>query len=142
MAVAPGNERGRSSLSRWEHWWFPEAPPHALALFRIVLGTFLLLYWGVYLPYVPLLFSDVGLAMPVADALDGWPAWLLQLIQPPSWHVAYAIVVLFLGAFLCIAVGLWFRVRLRAGPSAVHVQCGLLRNIGRGSRWSSSPSSS
>lgn len=87
---------------RWEHWWFRQVPPHALALFRIVFGLFLLLYWGRYVRHVPLLMGNAGIAFPLF--LDRFP-----LLQTPSVPVAWVIYVSLLCTFLLITLGLWFR---------------------------------
>jgi hypothetical protein len=102
-------DRKALRLSWWEHWWFREVPPHALACFRIVVGAFLFLYWSLYLPHVPLLFGRAGLAMPVADVEDGWPAWLVSLIETPSTPMAYGALSLLLVSFMAIAAGACFR---------------------------------
>ena len=49
----------------WNQFWFRECPPHALALFRICLGVFLLIYALTYAPHITLLFSNKGLLLPL-----------------------------------------------------------------------------
>jgi hypothetical protein len=102
--------RDRRKTSAWDDWWFREVPPHALAGFRIVIGSFLFFYWSLYLPHVPLLFSHAGLALPVADSGDGWPVWLLALIDTPSIPIAYAALIVLVLCFVAIAVGACFRI--------------------------------
>lgn len=93
----------RTISRRWNHWWFRQVPPHALALFRITFGLFLLLYWGRYAPHVPLLMGDAGIAFPLF--LDRFP-----LLQTPSVPVAWGLYTLLLLAFLLIALGAWMRI--------------------------------
>ncbi len=51
----------------WNTFWFPEGPPHALALIRIGLGSFILMMWLKFLPHVTTLFSTQGLFFPYVD---------------------------------------------------------------------------
>ncbi len=48
----------------WNRFWFRDVPPHALALFRIGFGIFLLLYWGLQWPTVTLRYSTAGVVIP------------------------------------------------------------------------------
>ena len=81
-------------------------PPHALALTRIAIGLFLLVYAGLYVPHIALLFSDHGIALPLY--LDQHPALSLILApQPPI--IARAIYVLLLLSILGITLGAQFR---------------------------------
>lgn len=87
---------------QWEHWWFRQVPPHALALFRMVFGLFLFIYWGRYLPHVPMLMGNAGIAFPLF--FDRYP-----FIQTPSVSVAWLVYSLLLLTFLLIALGAWTR---------------------------------
>ena len=87
----------------WEHWWFRPVPPHALALFRMVFGMFLLLYWGRYFPHVPVLMGNAGIAFPLF--LDRYP-----FLATPSVPVAWVIYVLLLFTFLLITLGVFLRI--------------------------------
>lgn len=87
---------------RWNHWWFRQVPPHALALFRIIFGSFLLLYWGRYVRHIPLLMGNAGIAFPLF--LDRFP-----LLQTPSATVVWVIYTSLLCTFLLITLGVWFR---------------------------------
>lgn len=91
-----------SLLHRWNHWWFRQVPPHALALFRITFGIFLLLYWGRYAPHVPLLMGNAGIAFPLF--LDQYP-----FLQTPSVSVVWVLYGLLLFTFFLIALGAWMR---------------------------------
>lgn len=109
MTRTPPPSDRRPSRFDWERWWFRAAPPHALALFRIVFGSWLFLYWSLNLPYVPVLFSTAGLAMPIADQQDGWPAAIVGLIATPPPPVAYFAVALLLLSFVGIVLGVLFK---------------------------------
>ena len=50
--------------SRWNHFWFRTGPPHLLAVFRIVFGGFLLVYFGMQIPNIAMLYSRDGLLLP------------------------------------------------------------------------------
>lgn len=89
----------------WKHWWFRQVPPHALAFFRMAFGIFLLLYWGRYLPHVPMLMGNAGIAFPLF--LDRYP-----FLATPSVPVAWLFYMLLLLAFLLIALGAWMRTAL------------------------------
>ncbi len=85
-------------LQRWEHWWLRETPPHALAIFRIGFGAFLLLYFGLMLPNVPLMFSTDGIVLPNVD-------W----IGVPSPVVALTIHLVLLLSLLGVTIGYGMR---------------------------------
>lgn len=93
--------------SRWDHWWTHSAPPHALAIARIAIGLFLLLYFGLYLPHVRVLFSAEGVPMPLYEGRT--PAHFLWAVMPPSPFVAELLFALFLLSFLGIALGAFLR---------------------------------
>ena len=98
--------RMRALLRRWDHWALRQAPPHILAIVRIALGLFLLLYWGLHLPDVALLYSRDGLVLPLYQDL---PAALQFLLAPPSAGVALALYALFLVCLLCVTCGIALR---------------------------------
>ena len=93
------------ALKQWEQWWTREAPPHILALFRIVFGSFLLLYWGLKLPHVTMLFSEEGIVLPLFDA-----GFLGLFFAPPNSEVAWVLYSVHMGALLLLTVGLLSRV--------------------------------
>lgn len=97
------------SRSAFEHFFFRDAPPHFLALFRIVFGLFLLYHWGKYLPYVATLFSREGMVFPLDTGLG---AFLPQIFVPPSVPVAYAILGTMLLALILFIIG--WKTRLAA----------------------------
>jgi len=91
----------------WDHFWFRRVPPHALALTRIAIGLFLLVYAGLYVPNLAMLFSNEGLVLPLY--LDRYPS-LAWLLSPPSPLVIYIIYALYLLSMVGITLGLWFRL--------------------------------
>ncbi|TSD00330.1 MAG: HTTM domain protein [Candidatus Peregrinibacteria bacterium Greene1014_49] len=90
----------------WDRWWTRTVPPHALALFRIAFGLFLLLYFGMQIPHIAMLYSREGLLIPAFT-----PDRLHTVIftPPPAWaaHILFAVFTLFLISF---TVGLCTRV--------------------------------
>lgn len=109
-ARSSGSARGNTDrlirfVDQWNRWWFRQAPPHLLALFRILFGAFLLLYFGMQFPHVEMLYSREGLLMPLYLS-DGLPA---LLFTPPSAAVATLLFTLFLLALLNFTIG--FRTR-------------------------------
>jgi hypothetical protein len=105
----------RIPLGDWRRFWFLEGPPHALALFRLMLG----LYWlGMWLPMagkVNLFLSNDGFHFPLFQAaglslearhIFGW------MTQPVSPAAAWAIYGATLATTLLITVGLFTRVAL------------------------------
>ncbi len=89
-----------------DHWALRTAPPHVLAIFRIAFGLFLLLYWGLRLPHVPMMFSVEGLLLPNIPGLA--PSWMQTLFHPtPLWAwITYAAMMTSLVLF---TVGALFR---------------------------------
>lgn len=96
-------------VRRWDAWWFSPVPPHTLALFRIVFGAFLLLYWGTYLPHVPVMFANHGLALPIMTVDDGIPPLIASMISPPPHGMAWVLYGALLLSFLLIALGSFLR---------------------------------
>jgi hypothetical protein len=58
--MTPGTAR-----ERWEKFWFPPRAPYRMAGFRILLGLYLLAYFGALAPHVTLLFSSEGVYVPL-----------------------------------------------------------------------------
>ena len=96
-----------SSFSRaWNQWWFRTGPPHLLALYRIIFGGFLLIYFGIQLPYVAMLYSREGILLPLFE-----PSTTLTLIfTPPSAAIAYFLFLTFLTFLLFFTLGFLTRV--------------------------------
>jgi hypothetical protein len=51
-------------LSAWNAFWFAPASPYPLAAFRILLGAYLVGYFGSFAPHAALLFSSEGVYVP------------------------------------------------------------------------------
>lgn len=102
-------ETARRWMAAYDEWFFRQAPPHALALFRIVFGLFLILYWGLYASSLLFSLGNAGIALPVAGTQEGLPVWLAQLIATPDPALAWTLYSLLLLSFLCIAMGVLFR---------------------------------
>ncbi|MBT5237351.1 hypothetical protein HOL63_03185 [Candidatus Peregrinibacteria bacterium] len=81
----------------WNNFWLKEAPPHALAIVRICLGLFLLVYASTYALHITLLFSNEGLTLPLYFAAP----------SPTTAYLMYAVSILMLLGF---TVGAYFRV--------------------------------
>jgi hypothetical protein len=97
-------------------FWYGEAPPQTLGVFRILLGLYLLIGWGSVAPRVALYYSSEGMAFPILDPPAG-PASNLRdllaiLIQPPEPEVAYLLYAIVLGLAVLILVGWWTRPAL------------------------------
>ncbi|MAE68383.1 MAG: HTTM domain-containing protein [Candidatus Peribacteraceae bacterium] len=90
----------------WDHFWLREVPPHALAIVRIALGLYLLVYAGLYIPNLSVLFSSDGFLLPLY--LDRFPEFSLFL-APPSPLVTHIIYAVFLLCIAGIALGAFFR---------------------------------
>lgn len=84
-------------IKKWNTFWLKDGPPHGLALVRICLGIFLLLYASTYAPHVSLLFSNEGLTLPLHFAA-------------PSPLVAYVVYSFSIVALLGFTFGAYFRV--------------------------------
>ncbi|MDO8648736.1 MAG: hypothetical protein Q7R81_03040 [Candidatus Peregrinibacteria bacterium] len=91
----------------WNAWWFRQAPPHALALYRIIFGSFLVLYWGLLLPDAQMLFSTSGISIPRFDATTSILPFLSVL--PTPW-VANALLWLLLLCFTALTLGCCMRI--------------------------------
>jgi uncharacterized membrane protein YphA (DoxX/SURF4 family) len=88
-------------LMRWEKFWFPTRTPYRMAGFRILLGLYLLAYFGTLAPHVTLLFSSQGVYIPFLVP-DYAPA-------PVGAWIVYAVTLL-----LALAVTVGFRTRFTA----------------------------
>lgn len=99
-------------------YWFAPQPPHALAVFRILFGLYLLWYWVHRVGYVELLLSQNGMAFSyfgAPRALDaGLPGVLSAIFQPPSPAIAWAIYGLAVASGAAITLGVWTRLAVTA----------------------------
>jgi hypothetical protein len=95
-------------LAHWNLFWYRKAPPHALAIFRIAFGLYLIVEALTYLPFVPRLFSDQALTF------SSWsvhaPSFIGALLEPPSPQIAWIIAAVYMIA--CIGLFLGFGMRL------------------------------
>ena len=90
----------------WNFFWCRQASPHALAVFRIGFGAFQLLYWGLRLSHVAMLYSRDGILLPLFP-----PNVLFGIFAPPA-AVARAILCVLLFAIFFLTIG--YRARLAA----------------------------
>ncbi len=90
----------------WSNWFFRTCPPHVLAIFRIAFGGFLVLYWGLQIPFVAMLYSKQGLLLPLFTPST---FWTLVFTPPPVW-VAQLLFWSFLLSLLLFTLGAWTRV--------------------------------
>lgn len=90
----------------WDTFWLRQVPPHALACTRIAIGLFLLVYAGLYIPHLTILFSSDGLVLPLY--LDRFPSFAL-IFSPPSPLAIYWIYTLFLLCILGLTLGAYFQ---------------------------------
>jgi len=101
-------------LERWNHFWFRPVPPHALGLFRVIFGSFLLILTVRHVPSVVVQYSSEGVYLPFAFPPDGSAqgvrdllGFLLQPVPPLGAWVVYAA---FLFSILCFTVGFQTRI--------------------------------
>jgi hypothetical protein len=90
----------------WDRFWLRMVPPHALAIVRIALGLYLLLYASLYIPNLSVLFSSDGFLLPLY--LDRFPEFSL-ILSPPSPLVIHIIYAAFLLCLIGITLGAFFR---------------------------------
>jgi hypothetical protein len=72
-----------SGVAAWNQYWFAAIDPHGAALYRILMGVFLLCYILPLLPHVELLFSNQGVYYPLLHydiAPVPWAAWIIYLV--------------------------------------------------------------
>lgn len=98
--------RDNSTHGFWERWWLRTVPPHGLAFTRICLGLFMLVYAGLYIPHITLMFSSHGLSLPLY--IEQLP-WFAPVLNPPSPLVAHIVYGVFMLSFVGMTLGAWFR---------------------------------
>ncbi len=86
------------AFQKWDHFWMEEVPPHAIALFRLLGGGWLLFYWLGFAPHVRTMFSHEGIAIPLFP------------FDAPSLQVAWVLYGVFLLCLLLVALGMAFRI--------------------------------
>ncbi len=94
-------------LRGWEHWWTRESYPHTMGIFRAVFGGWLLMYWGIRLPYVRILFSSDGIVFPKMPSY--MPESLEWILQVPSPNTALIIYCVQLIALTTLTIGFFTR---------------------------------
>lgn len=100
----------------WNVWWFRSGPPHALAILRILFGLWMLLYFGLRLPYADLLFSTSGLVIPYDYTIHFGTipgvSFLQSVLTPLSPGFSFMILSLHIASLITFTFG--FRTRLSA----------------------------
>lgn len=79
----------------WNAFWYAPSSGHRIAVVRILLGLYFLVYFGALTPHVTLLFSDQGVYVPY---------WLPDCAPPPL--IAHAIFALTLACGVALVLGL------------------------------------
>lgn len=104
-------QRRTSFIRGWNHWWFRTGPPHLLAIFRIVFGSFLLFYFALQIPHIAMFYSRDGLLIPLIESTSpvGW------LFIPPSPAVAIVTFWSFLATLALFTIG--FQTRTNAAAA-------------------------
>ncbi len=84
-------------LHRYDFFFHREVPPHALAIVRIALGLFVMLYWSTQWSFARF-FSTDGILFPLVQTSDPISFFLFH---PPLWfvHGFFALTFLFLMFF-------------------------------------------
>lgn len=99
--------------ARWNYFWFRNAPPHAIAILRILFGLWMLLYFGLRIPHVPMLFSNAGLVIPYDYTINyghlPFINTLQSLLTPPSPEVAYLLFSLHIATLFSFTLGSFTR---------------------------------
>lgn len=93
--------------ARWNRFFLRNGPPHVMALFRVAFGAFLLLYWGLKWPHIPMIFSEEGIVLPLRTGLP------LGLAAVPSAELSWILFSIFFLFLLFLTLGLL--PRLSAG---------------------------
>ncbi len=86
------------SFDAWQHWWLRDVSSKGLVFFRMCLGIFLLVYAGLYIPHLTVLFSESGLVLPLYSQ---------PLPSPFVVHVLYTFLIL---SIFGITFGKFFRI--------------------------------
>jgi hypothetical protein len=95
-------------LQRWNTFWFAEGPPHALAIMRIAVGSFLLLIFLRLSLHIPMLLSHEGLLMPLYE--ETLFVLMPQIfLTPPVW-ITWMLYALLITSLVGFTTGVHFRV--------------------------------
>jgi|GEM_PF-556572 len=107
MHISSFLHRLSSYAQAWDRWWTDESYPHVMGIFRCIFGLWMLLYWGIRLPYIRILFSTDGIVFPKIPAyMPEQLQWLLQVPEPRISLIIYCVLLL---SLLCLTVGLYTR---------------------------------
>ncbi len=99
----------------WDDFWFQPRPPESLAIFRILLGAFFLLYWLLRAPHVSFLFTTDGVYFPFfrfpasfsdVETTRDLLGWLLK--PTPLW-VTGTLYSALVASLVLFTVGWWTR---------------------------------
>lgn len=106
----------RGLFARLTGFLYASGPPHALCVFRILLGIYFLAYWLSYLPDIPLHFSNEGMAFSLfeapSDGIHGFRDLIAYLTQPASPWVAWCCYGITVVLIIMFTFGLWARTSL------------------------------
>lgn len=91
----------------WEHWWTRESYPHVIAIVRIVMGAWLVFYWGIRLPNITALYSTGGIVFPSIPAY--MPERLEWILTVPSPTVAFWIYAVHMTVLTALTIGFFTR---------------------------------
>ncbi|TSC57891.1 MAG: HTTM domain protein [Candidatus Peregrinibacteria bacterium Greene0416_19] len=93
-------------VSHWNHFWFRQVPPHALALARIGFGFFLLLYFSLQFPTVAMRYSSAGIILPLFRPTTP----LTVILTPPPPPIALLVFLVLLVFLLLFTLGWHMRI--------------------------------
>lgn len=109
MSPSAGDSSWRGVLRRVKTYWYGSESPHALCVFRILLGVYFLIGWLSILPRIELDYSSEGMAFPYLlapdEAAPELSAWVARLTQPPAPAVAWLLYAFTLLLIVLITVG-------------------------------------
>lgn len=91
-------------FARWDHWWTRKVPPHAMAILRIALGLFLMVYALTFFPHLSMTFSNEGIILPLFE--PEFSAWFLVPASPVIVGVLFIVILINLWSF---TVGFYMR---------------------------------
>lgn len=92
----------------WHTFWTRSIPPHSLAVLRIALGIFLIIYALTYAPHLTMVFSNRGFVLPLFAMYA--PGWLAPFLHPPPPLVVIVLYSALLLSLLSFTAG--YRMRL------------------------------
>lgn len=112
----PGSMVRDGPLRRLSGFLYNWGPPHALCVFRILLGCYFLAYWLTSLPDVALHFSNEGMAFALFESSENGIHSFRDLIAafsqaPPPW-VAWCGYSFTVTLVVMFTIGLWTRTSL------------------------------